>query len=113
MEQDSFNIESAGSLILSGSEISGNIRSERDICLKGTIVGNVQCKAQLIVNNKAVIDGDVCCDRLFIDGLITGNVEVSGRTVMGRNAIIKGGLVTSGLTIHPDAVIEKGLKLKK
>lgn len=113
MDQDSFDIEYEGSLILKNLEIRGNIKSDKDICLKGIIEGDVHCKACVIINNNALIDGDVYCDRLFIDGKITGNVHVIHRAVLGRHAVIGGHLITESLTIHPEATIGKGLKLKE
>lgn len=113
MDQDSFDIEYEGSLILKNLEIRGNIKSDKDICLKGFIEGDVHCKACVIVNNDALIDGDVHCERLYIDGKIAGNVHVTHRTVLGQHAVISGHLITESLTIHPEAVVVKGLKLKE
>lgn len=111
MGQDSFDIDYNGSLIGEDMEIMGNFKSERDVYLKGKIVGDVRCDSRLIVNAGAVINGDVHCRELFLDGLITGDVWADHRVELKPGAVIKGYVTTSLLHIHPDATIEKGLKL--
>ena len=113
MDQDSFEIDYEGSLILRDAEIRGDIKSDKGIYLKGTVRGRVDSDSRVIVNNKAVIDGDVECQELFLDGVITGNVCVSARTVIGGHGVIKGVLVTDTLEVVPGSVIEGGLRLKK
>lgn len=112
MSLNSFDIEYKGSLILENSVIAGNVKSDKDIYLKGMVMGNVHCTANLIINRDAVIDGDVYCENLYTDGSIIGNVHVNHRSQMAANAVIKGYLITSCLSLHSEAIIEKGLKLK-
>lgn len=112
MEQDGIDITYKGSLILKESVITGNVRSEKDICLLGGIQGNVCSEGLVIVDKGAVVDGNVECGKLFILGIITGNVCVAGKTIMGTNAEIKGELVTACLEITPGARIGKALKLQ-
>lgn len=101
-----------GNRILSDVRIKGNIKSEKDICLDGVIEGNVHSAGQVIINEKATVDGDVECDVLIIHGQITGNVCVARKTIMGASAEIQGGLITATLEITPGAKIGKGLRLK-
>lgn len=112
MEQDCFDIAYVGSRILADTRINGNIKSDKDICLDGFIEGNVHCTKQVIVNKSGVIDGEVDCEMLFLNGKITGNVCVSRKAVLGANAEIEGGLITVCLEITPGAKIRQGLKLK-
>lgn len=113
MNQDSFTMNDGGSLILRMAVIDGNLKSEKDIRLEGTIRGDVHCRGQIILTEEAVIDGDVDCEELYTEGLITGNVCVGCKTVMGEKSVICGGLITQRLEIIQGAEIRNGLKLKK
>ncbi|MEG0795116.1 MAG: polymer-forming cytoskeletal protein [Odoribacter sp.] len=111
MDQDYFDIDYEGNLILTDARIEGNLKSDKSICLNGMIQGNVHSAKLVIVNKNAVIDGDVECDELYLNGKITGCVCVARKTVMGDSAEIKGGLCTTCLEIAPGAKIGRGLKL--
>ena len=106
MGQSDFNIGNSGSLILEGTVVKGDIFSDKNVCLKGTLTGNVHCKATFFLPAGAKVEGNVSCADLLSAGLITGDVQVSGK------ACLKGHLVTSCLLLHPRTVIEKGLKLQ-
>lgn len=113
MDQDSFEIDYEGSLILRDTEVRGDIKSDKGIYIEGTVRGRVHSDARLVVDDKAVIDGDVDCRELFLNGVITGNVCVSAKAVIGVHGVIKGVLVTDTLEVVSGAVIGGGLRLKK
>lgn len=112
MSLDQLEKSSGGSVLQKGAEIRGNIRTESNIFLKGIILGDVDCKGKLVVDRDGVIEGNICCGELVSDGLIIGDVEVKGKVCLSDKAVIKGFLTTSCILLHPDAVIEKGLRLK-
>lgn len=112
MERDNFEKDNKGSLLLDGSVVRGNIDSERDICLKGAVKGNIRCGSQLSICKGALVEGEIFCRSLWCEGLIVGSAEVTERARLGETAVIKGHLVTSSLSVHPGAMIEQGLKFK-
>lgn len=112
MNQDRFDIDYEGNQILADARISGHIKTDKDICLDGVIEGDVHSAGRVIINKEAIIDGNVDCEELYVNGKITGNVCVARKTVMGVSADIRGGLITACLEITPGAKIAKGLKLK-
>lgn len=112
MDQDCFDIDYEGSRVLADVRINGNIKTDKDICLDGFVEGNIHCRRQVIINKSGVVDGDVECEELFVNGKITGSVCVSRKAVLGASAEIKGGVITPCLEITPGAKIGMGLKLK-
>lgn len=113
MNQDCFDIEFEGSHFFADARVNGNIKSEKAIRLDGFIEGEVWCAKQIVINKSGVVDGNVECGELYINGRILGDVRVAGKTVMGASAEITGRLTTGSLEITPGAKIGKGLKLKK
>lgn len=112
MDQDCFDIEFVGSRLLADANIFGNMKTDKSFCLDGIIQGDVHCAKILIINKTGLIDGNVECEELYLNGKITGDVHVKGKSVLGASAEILGGLITFGLEITPGAKIHKGLKLK-
>ena len=113
MSLDQSEISAGGSVLQEGAEIRGNIRTGKDMFLKGIIRGDVECEGKLVIDRDGFVEGNVVCRELVLDGLITGDVQADERTCLTANAVVKGSLQTSCLLIHPEAVVEKGLRLKE
>lgn len=113
MSAENFETKTGGSFLLEDMEVSGTVRSGKDIFLRGRIVGDVYCKGILALGKNAIIEGNVECRNLISEGVIDGNVETRYRSDLAAGSVIKGHLVTSCLRIHPQAVIEKGLRLRE
>lgn len=113
MDGIGFNIDFEGNRILEDVQINGQFKTNKSIRLDGMIQGCVQTDKCIIVNQSGLIEGDVRCDELYLNGTITGNVCVTHKTTLGATAVIKGGLITDTLEITPGATIQKGLKLQK
>lgn len=112
MDQDRFDMNCEGCCILSDTTIDGNLKTDKSVVLYGAILGNVHAVKQVVVNESALIDGDVECAELYLNGQITGNVCVTFKAVLGASAVIKGSLTAACLEITPGAVIGVGLELK-
>lgn len=110
LEQPEINTE--GSVLQEGAEIRGNIQTEKDMSLKGIVWGDVSCKGKLEIAQSGVVNGNVVCLELAVDGVITGDVEVGEKASLTANAVIKGFLQVPCLLLHPDAAIDKGVRLK-
>ena len=113
MSLDQSEISAGGSVLQEEAEIRGNIRTGKDMFLKGIIRGDVECEGKLVIDRDGFVEGNVVCRELVLDGLITGDVQADERTCLTANAVVKGFLQTSCLLIHPEAVVEKGLRLKE
>ena len=112
MNQNSFDISCSGSRLLVDADIRGDIKSEKDICLEGLVVGSGECAGRLIVNKGGEINGKVNCRELYLNGVIEGDVCVKEKAVLGADAVVKGTLTTVCMEITQGAKIEMGLKLK-
>ncbi len=112
MNQDDFDNRSEGCWILEGTRIKGDVKCDKDIDLKGIVQGNVAGEKRICVAETGMVDGNVNCGELYLDGIITGNAYVAGQAFLGKSAEIRGALVVAGLEIVPGAKIGLGLKLK-
>ncbi|MFZ1529322.1 MAG: polymer-forming cytoskeletal protein [Ferruginibacter sp.] len=88
------------SMLGAGTTIVGDIESNSDIRLDGTIKGNIRCKAKVIIGAEAVVEGSVHCRHADIFGHVKGGLEVSDLLQLKGKAIIDGDISTGKLMME-------------
>src|SRR5205085_11695269 len=72
--------ESTGSsinLIGNGTTIEGDIRSNGDLRIDGTVHGNVYSKAKVVVGSTGMVEGDINCQNADISGTVKGKSSIN------------------------------------
>jgi cytoskeletal protein CcmA (bactofilin family) len=90
-------------LIGSGTFIEGDIRSNGDIRVDGTVIGNVQSKSKVVVGSTGTVEGDVNCQNMDVSGTVKGKLTVSELTFLKSSATIKGDILTGKLVVEVGA----------
>ncbi len=90
-------------LIGNGTTIKGEIKSNGDIRIDGTLVGQVYSKGKIVVGNTGVIEGEIYCQNADFSGNITAKVEVSELLTLKATSRLRGEIVTNKLAIEPGA----------
>lgn len=90
-------------LIGNGTTIKGEVKSNGDIRIDGTLVGQVYSKGKIIVGNTGVIEGEIYCQNADFSGKINAKVEVSELLSLKATSRLNGEIVTSKLAIEPGA----------
>ncbi|HYW96252.1 MAG TPA: polymer-forming cytoskeletal protein [Bacteroidales bacterium] len=101
------NIEAEGStinLIGAGTVIEGNITSNGDIRVDGTLNGNLNTKGKVIVGESGKINGEVYCKNFELEGSIEGKVFTSELLSLRAKSKLVGEITTNKLAIDPGAV---------
>lgn len=99
--------ENIKSIIAQGEYFEGNLRFQRGLKVDGHIKGNVEfglTDGMLVVNDKAIVDGDILGPRAIIVGEVVGNLMVTGRLIVLPTARIKGDIAAGTLQIHEGAI---------
>ncbi len=99
--------ETAGSsttIISAGTIITGNIESDADIRIDGTLIGNINIKTKLIIGVGGIIEGDIQCDQADILGTVTGKIKVHKLVQLRGEAIISGNIHAGKLQIEPSVI---------
>lgn len=89
--------------LAAGTIIKGNIITETDFRLDGSVEGDIQCKGKIVVGPKGSVTGNIIAENAEILGQITGNVQVTKKLVLKATAIIKGDISSQQLEIEPNA----------
>lgn len=90
--------------IVSGTTIEGEIKTDSNIRIDGTVKGTISAKGRLVVGSSGSIEGDVVCENADIEGRITGQIAVNGLLSLKSTARLECDITTKKLAIEPGAV---------
>jgi len=90
-------------LIGAGTVIEGDIRSNGDIRIDGTVYGSVTSKAKVVIGSTGVIEGDVNSQNADVSGTIKGKSTISELLFLKSTSKIIGDLVTGKLVVEVGA----------
>lgn len=93
-----------------GTAIVGNIQSDEDFRIDGTVDGNVLCKGKIIIGPQGRIKGEVRCTVLDLGGVLEGIVKCSGTAIMRSTASFVGELSMAVLEVEPNAKIQAAIE---
>jgi len=87
----------SASIIATGNTINGNISSEGDIRIDGTIKGNVFSKAKVLIGTEGMVEGTIHSREADISGNVCGNINCKELLHLKGNALhLKGNATVSG-----------------
>ena len=90
--------------IVSGTTIEGEIKTDSNIRIDGTVNGTIAAKGRLVVGASGSIEGDVVCENADIEGKIVGKISVNGLLSLKSTARLECDITTKKLAIEPGAV---------
>lgn len=90
-------------IIGAGTVIEGEVKSNGDIRVDGTIKGSVTSKSKVVVGSTGSIEGDVTCQNADISGSVIGKTTVSEMLFLKGNARINGDIQTGKLVVEVGA----------
>ena len=94
---------SSTSIIGAGTTITGNIQSNGDIRIDGTILGNLVSKAKILIGAGGVVEGDIDGKQADVLGKVTGKIKVADLLYLHGQAVVDGDLYAGKLQIEPTA----------
>ena len=86
-----------------GTTISGDIQSQGDIRIDGTLKGSVSTEGKVVLGKDGVIEGDVFCSSADISGNLKAKITASSLLSLKSTAKLNGDIVTNKLSIEPGA----------
>lgn len=105
MSKEFFSTGSSHNTIAQGTTIKGDITTETDIRIDGTIVGNINCGGKIILGPKSAVTGDIIADSAEIMGTLTGNAKVKELLTLKSTARIEGDVEMLTLSVEPNAYL--------
>jgi cytoskeletal protein CcmA (bactofilin family) len=90
-------------ILNASTRIIGDLASEGDIRVDGSVQGNIDVKTKLVLGQSAHIKGNINAQNCDISGVVTGNVTVSELLTIKATAKITGDIACSKLIIEAGA----------
>jgi cytoskeletal protein CcmA (bactofilin family) len=93
----------AGTIIGHGITIEGEITSDEEVVVAGTVRGKLSVEGAVTIEAGAVVEADVGASSLSLGGQMTGNVAASDRVDLLAGAKLVGDVKAARLTIADGA----------
>jgi cytoskeletal protein CcmA (bactofilin family) len=106
-KSDSFSDSPAAtggaSMIAAGTTLKGDISSNGDIRIDGTLQGNIHCTSKVIIGANGVIEGDISGQQADIMGKVSGTIKVKELLQLKGGSQVTGNIYSAKLQIEPAA----------
>lgn len=89
--------------ITEGTQLNGDLVSDSDIRIDGTLFGNVVLKGKLVIGPNGLVEGTIKCLNVDIEGKFIGKLEALELLNVKSKATIKGDVVVGKLGVEPGA----------
>jgi cytoskeletal protein CcmA (bactofilin family) len=90
-------------IINAATTILGDLNSEGDMRIDGTVKGYITSKARLVLGNTSRVEGDIKAANLELSGEVNGNIYVTELLTVKASAKINGDIVSNKLIIEAGA----------
>jgi cytoskeletal protein CcmA (bactofilin family) len=98
-------------LISTGTDITGDIKSNGDIRIDGTLKGNLNTKGKVVIGPTGKVSGEVICKNSEVSGIVEGKIIVGQLLNLKASSKILGDIATSKLSIEPGAMFSGYCKM--
>ena len=86
-----------------GTIINGEINSDADIRIDGTVKGNVISKGKIVLGSTGQIDGDIRSENAYLEGRVNGKVEVADLLILSKTSFVNGDIMIKKLVVEEGA----------
>ena len=93
----------AATLISSGTVLKGDVKSNHDLRIDGTIQGNVTSTAKIVIGPTGFVEGNIESANADITGKVQGNIVVKEFLQLRGECNVSGNLSAVKLQIDPTA----------
>jgi cytoskeletal protein CcmA (bactofilin family) len=96
-------VNSSATLISQGTTLKGDVSSDTDLRIDGTIHGNVSCTAKIIIGPTGFIEGNIDGQQADVTGKVHGNITVQDMLQLRGESNVQGNINAGKLQIDPTA----------
>jgi cytoskeletal protein CcmA (bactofilin family) len=93
----------SATIICTGTTLHGDVTSDNDLRIDGTIQGNVTSSAKVIVGNTGYIEGNIDGQQADINGKVVGNILAKELLQLRGQCDVQGNITAAKLQVEPTA----------
>ncbi len=97
--------------LVEGTKISGDIVSESNIRIDGTVDGNVNSSAKIVIGENGSVTGNISCIDADIEGTLHGDAQINGVLILREKATIHGDINTVRIHIEEGATFNGACRM--
>jgi len=90
-------------LIGAGTTVKGDISSNSDLRIDGTIIGNINSSSKIVIGASGVVEGDITGAQADIVGKVSGNIKAKELLQLRGECMVTGNLYAGKLQVEPTA----------
>ena len=99
-------------IIAKNTKFIGDISSEGDFRIDGTLEGTLETKGRVIIGLDGSIQGKVSCENADIEGKFSGELKVNKMLTIKASASISGEVTLGKLSVEPGATFNASCTMK-
>ncbi len=84
-----------------GTQITGDVKSNSDIRVDGSLTGKLITKGKVVIGESGRVNGEINCKNSDVEGTIEGKIKVTELLSLKTKAKIKGDIIAAKLAIEP------------
>src|ERR1700733_15134156 len=101
---DALGVAGAETVIGTGVVVHGNLISEADIIIDGTLDGNIKTMGNVVIGINANVKGNVEGQMVSVSGVLHGDITASGEATVRETGQVKGNIKAAGIAISSGGV---------
>lgn len=94
------------SLIGAGTRVEGSISTEGSIRIDGTMVGDVDAKANAAIGPSGVFEGNLNAKNVSLSGKLKGTITVGEKLILESKSMLQGDIKASSLVVDEGAMFD-------
>ena len=99
-------------VVAKNTAIIGDITSEGDFRIDGTLEGNIKTKGRVIIGISGSVKGKIDAVNSDIEGEFSGELQVQETLTIKATAIISGDVVIGKLSVEPGATFNASCSMR-
>jgi cytoskeletal protein CcmA (bactofilin family) len=93
-------------ILSAGTEFEGKVKTEGDIRIDGKFIGDLTCKAKVIIGPSGSFNGTIQCENAVIEGSFSGKLNVKSMLEVKENGKLNGEILTNKLIVQAGAIFD-------
>ncbi len=93
----------SATLISAGTTLQGDLKSENNLRIDGTIKGNIICSAKIIIGASGFVEGRIEGAQADVSGKVLGDIQVKELLQLRDQCNVDGNIAAGKLQIEPTA----------
>ena len=97
------NVPASASMIGAGTSLKGDITSNGDLRIDGSLIGNIIGSSKVIIGANGSVEGDISCQQADIMGNVSGSIKAKELLQLKNGSVVKGNISAGKLQVEPAA----------